>query len=106
MGSLVQHLWAVSCLPPHGGFVRLSMFPKIQRGLMECLECGLFFTKEQAESAFTDHGFDKGHYRVVPVRVTIAEVSEGEALAEIESWKEKVSKGDFRCLQLVNACGL
>ena len=75
--SLTMQLWWIGFQPPTGGVAPWGMFSKSpqrqQVGAWGVLPFPLFQTKEEADIAFTENGFDKSEYRVVPVSVTIAE---------------------------------
>jgi len=84
MDSLSERLWAVACCGWQAGFAIWGMFSKSPRWYPRNdswggLESVIFWTREEADIAFAENGFDKEQYRVAPVKVTIAEVSEEEA---------------------------
>ena len=89
--TLTMRLWWIGFQPPCGGFAPWSRFSKSPQWYARDnfswgdLPFPLFSTKEEADAAFAENGFDPKDYRVVPVKVSIAEVSEKEAKAEVEA---------------------
>lgn len=82
--------WWIALQPPGVGYAGWAWFSKSPRWYPRddpwgALVFPLFSTKEEADAAFAENGFDEKEYRVVPVKVTVAEVSEEEAKTEVEA---------------------
>ena len=87
---LTARMWWIGLQPPYGGAVPWGKFSKSPQWYPRddswgALVYPIFRTKEEADAAFAENGFDPKDSRIVPVRVSIAEVSEEEAKAEVDA---------------------
>jgi hypothetical protein len=76
--------WWIALRPPSAGYAGWQWFSKSPRWYPRpdpwgALAFPLFSTKEEADAAFAENGFDPKEYRVVSVQVTVSEIDgEGE----------------------------
>jgi hypothetical protein len=74
--------WVIGFQPPSESFIRgFATWGMLSKTVQWHPQSGvlpfpLFQDKEEADAAFAENDLDKKGYRVVPVKVTIAEVSE------------------------------
>lgn len=77
--TLTMRMWWIGLQPPYGGVVPWGKFSKSPQWYSRddswgALVFPLFQTKEEADAAFAENGFDEKEYRVVPVLVEVREI--------------------------------